>query len=343
MQHEIVEQLPLLQANGTLTEPGWARHPYWQYQRQAVAASSWRIKEWDYYAVVSPEQFAICLTASNLGYIGLYAICLVDLAQGRSWQIDTLQPLPLGRHAFPETADSGAIQFSNGQLSLQIERIGGEHRVHFSSTQFQGPHGQGIEGELTLRLPAQHESMNIATSWAEQRKAFYYNTKLNCLQASGQFRQAGKHYHLSPVRDLGVLDWGRGVWTYNNTWYWASASGYVDGEPFGLNLGYGFSDRSPASENLLLYRGVAHKLDQVAFHFDRKNWLKPWQMRSNDGRLQLDFTPCVDRNSKLNLLLLASEQHQVFGHYRGHVTLDNGQVLQLNHLPGFAEEVRNRW
>ena len=45
MQHEIVEQLPLLQANGTLTEPGWARHPYWQYQRQAVAASSWRIKE----------------------------------------------------------------------------------------------------------------------------------------------------------------------------------------------------------------------------------------------------------------------------------------------------------
>lgn len=56
--------------------------------------------EWDYYAVVSPEQFAICLTASNLGYAGLYAICLVDLAQGRSWQIDTLQPLPLGRHAF---------------------------------------------------------------------------------------------------------------------------------------------------------------------------------------------------------------------------------------------------
>ncbi|MDZ7888883.1 MAG: DUF2804 family protein [Pseudomonas sp.] len=127
MQHEIVEQLPLLQANGTLTEPGWARHPYWQYQRKAVAASSWRIKEWDYYAVVSPEQFAICLTASNLGYIGLYAICLVDLAQGRSWQIDTLQPLPLGRHAFPETADSGAIQFSNGQLSLQIERSDGRH------------------------------------------------------------------------------------------------------------------------------------------------------------------------------------------------------------------------
>jgi hypothetical protein len=23
----------------------------------------------------------------------------------------------------------------------------------------------------------------------------------------------------------GVLDWGRGVWTYSNTWYWASMSG----------------------------------------------------------------------------------------------------------------------
>ncbi len=343
MQHEILAPMPLLKTDGTLTEPGWARQPYWHYQRRAVAASSWRIKEWDYYAVVSPEQFAICLTASNLGYAGLYAICLVDLAQGRSWQLDTLQVLPLTRHAFPERADSGEISFSNAQLTLQIRRSGDEHRLHFSSAQFQGPHGRGIEGDLTLRLPPHHQSMSIATSWPEQCKAFYYNSKFNCLQASGQFSQAGKHYLLSPTRDLGVLDWGRGAWTYNNTWYWASASGYVEGELFGLNLGYGFSDRSPATENLLLYRGVAHKLDQVAFEFDRNDWLKPWKIRSNDARLQLDFTPRVDRNSKLNLLLLASEQHQVFGHYNGHVTLDDGQVLAIHNLPGFAEEVRNRW
>ncbi|MBX9753927.1 MAG: DUF2804 domain-containing protein [Pseudomonadaceae bacterium] len=343
MQHEILAPLSLLQRNGTLTEPGWARQPHWHYQRNQVQASNWRIKEWDYYAVVSPQQFAFCLTASNLGYVGLYALCFVDLVSGRSWQIDALQALPLGRQNFPETAESGEIRFRSDKLSLSIQRIAGEHRLRFSSPKMPGPHGQGIDGELYFRLPPRQESLNIATSWPRQRKAFYYNSKFNCLAVSGDFRYAGKHYQLSPVRDLGVLDWGRGVWTYRNTWYWASASGFVDGEPFGLNFGYGFSDRSQASENLLLYRGRAHKLDQVEFHFDRKNWTKPWQISSNDGRVALEFVPRVDRNSKLNLLLIASEQHQVFGHFSGRVSLDNGQVLQLSHLPGFAEEVRNRW
>ena len=42
MQHEILAPLPLLQPNGTLTEPGWARHPYWHYQRNQVQASNWQ-------------------------------------------------------------------------------------------------------------------------------------------------------------------------------------------------------------------------------------------------------------------------------------------------------------
>ena len=83
MQHEILAPLPLHHADGQLNQPGWARQAYWQYQRSAVPASSWRIKEWDYYAVVSPEGFAFSLTASNLGYAGLYALCVVDLNQDK--------------------------------------------------------------------------------------------------------------------------------------------------------------------------------------------------------------------------------------------------------------------
>ena len=44
-----------------------------------------------------------------------------------------------------------------------------------------------------------------------------------------------------------ILDWGRGVWTYKNTWYWSSATGEIDGVPFGFNLGYGFGDTSKAT------------------------------------------------------------------------------------------------
>lgn len=335
--------LPLHSGDGLLNQPGWARQALWRYQRSAVQASAWRIKEWDYYAVVSPEGYAIALTASNLGYAGLYAICFVDLANGRSYQTDALQALPLARHAFPEQAADGEIRFDSKKLSLQFVSEHGQRRLRFASTQLHGPDGRGIEGEICLSQSADLESMNIATSWAENRKAFYYNSKLNCLPASGGFDFGGKHYVLQPERDLAVLDWGRGVWTYNNTWYWASASGYLDGVAFGFNLGYGFSDRSPATENLLLYDGKAHKLEQVEFHFDRSDWLKPWRVSSNDQRLALTFRPAVDRNSQLNLLAIASEQHQVFGYFSGQAVLDDGSVLQLQDFPGFAEEVRNRW
>jgi len=342
-QQEILAPLPLHSSAGLLNQPGWARQPFWQYRRSGVPASAWRIKEWDYYAVVSPAGFAIALTASNLGYAGLYAICFVDLASGQSYQSEVLQVLPLARHAFPEQAADGEIRFHSKHLSLHFVSVAGQRRLHFASSQLQGPDGRGIEGEILLSQPPGLESMNIATSWAENRKAFYYNSKLNCLPASGAFDFGGKHHVLQPERDLGVLDWGRGVWTYDNTWYWASASGFLDGVPFGFNLGYGFSDRSVATENLLVYGGRVHKLDQVEFHFDRNDWLKPWQVSSNDLRLQLSFRPAVDRNSRLNLLAIASEQHQLFGYYSGQAVLDDGRILQLQDFPGFAEEVRNRW
>lgn len=338
-QHEVSVPCPLHGADGRLHAEGWARHPHWRYRRADVPAPSWRVKEWDYYAVVSPDGWAIGVTTSNLGYAGLFALCFVDLARGHCWQVGATEWLPLARRALPEVVGEGEIRFASPRLQIACAAHAGSHRLRFASEHLPG----GLAGELELTLPAGSESMSIATSWAENRRAFYHNTKLNCLRASGHIRFGAREIVLDPARDLGVLDWGRGVWTYDNTWYWSSASGYLDGVPFGFNLGYGFSDRTPASENLLLYAGVAHKLDQVRFEFDRTDWLKPWRFTSNDQRLELAFRPAVDRNSLANFGLIRSEQHQVFGYFSGTAVLDDGRVLKLADFPGFAEEVCNRW
>jgi hypothetical protein len=71
--------------------------------------------------------------------------------------------------------------------------------------------------------------------------------------------------------------------------------------------------------------------------------MKIWKFTSNDDRLQLDFTPLVDRNSALNLGIIKSIQHQVFGYFSGKVALDDGSVLQLNNFLGFAEDVLNHY
>ena len=83
--------------------------------------------------------------------------------------------------------------------------------------------------------------------------------------ADVQVEYDGKIYRFDPSTDFGTLDWGRGVWTYDNIWRWGTCSTRLNGVPFGFNLGYGFSDRSSASENVIFYDGRAHKLQEVVF------------------------------------------------------------------------------
>ena len=189
--------------------------------------------------------------------------------------------------------------------------------------------------------------MVIVTPFKKKRY-FYYNQKINCLRAEGKVTAGGKEYIFNPEDSFAVLDWGRGVWTYKNTWYWGSASGLVDGVPFGFNIGYGFGDTSAATENMLFCNGRAHKLSNVYFNIPLNNdgkeeYLKPWTFTSDDGRFEMSFQPILDRAACINAFVIKSDQHQVFGRFTGKAVLDDGTEIRVNNLTGFAEKVYNRW
>jgi hypothetical protein len=176
------------------------------------------------------------------------------------------------------------------------------------------------------------------------KKRFYYNRKINCLPASGLFKYGDTIEVLNPKNCAGSLDWGRGVWEYQSSWNWASASGFLpDGRTVGLNLGCGFGDLSKAGENALILENRIHKLEQVKFDFISGDYLKPWRFTDTEGRLDLVFTPFKDRTAQTNLGVIFSEVHQMFGRYNGKAVMDDGNVIQIIDLIGFAEEHRARW
>ena len=145
-----------------------------------------------------------------------------------------------------------------------------------------------------------------------------------------------------------VLDWGRGVWTYKNTWYWGSLNTEVNGRKVGFNIGYGFGNTDAASENMIFVDGICHKVDRLTFDIpvDEKgkdDFMSDWKIVSNDGKINLTFKPIVDRADNTDFGVLASKQHQVFGRFYGDLVLDDGSVITLDGQVGFAEKVFNKW
>ena len=342
-QRELGEPSPLLDDQGRLIQIGWARQPLLDCNLEAArfyalrSLQRFRIKRWDYYGLTTPTHF-YSFTLADLGYAGQAFAYVVDLEAG-TYHEQTLT-LPLARGiALPRNSTEGVSAFK-GNKARFIFRAEPEGR-HLS-VEWPGFGGKGLAAEVHLRLPPDHESMVIVIPIADKR--FYYNRKVNCLPAEGWIEYEGVRVDLDPTESLGNMDWGRGVWEYRSFWVWASASGFLpDRRRVGLNLGLGFGDTSAATENALIMEGRIHKLGQVDIAYNADDFMQPWRMTSPDGRADLEFVPFLERVAATNLLLIASQVHQMFGHYRGTIVADDGETLHLDGLVGFAEEHHARW
>lgn len=339
MQHRMGRG-DLLDGRGALVERGWATEEVRRYRRGAVRAHPLRIKEWDYYCVLA-QDYGLAVTVADNDYLGFLGVTWFDFRARTYVSHDVMAPFPMGKMRMPESADAGDVHVTHGKLDIRYTHEPGARRVQVRAPAFGD--AKGLEADLRLMQPPM-DRMVIATPFAGAARSFYYNQKINCLRADGVVNIGGERFVFRPQEALGVLDWGRGAWTYDNTWYWGSASGFVDGRLFGFNIGYGFGDTSAATENMLFVDGRAHKLEQVTFHLPQGALdAAPWRFSSSDGRFELTFAPIVDRASNADMGLIASKQNQVFGRFNGQVVLDDGERLSIKDLLGFAEKVHNRW
>lgn len=344
MQRELTQSGPLLTPSGELAQVGWSRQPLLDCNLEAARFCAlrplqrFRIKRWDYYAVFTPRRF-FSATIADLGYAGNIFVYTLDFQTHELHEEGLVVPLSRGV-VLPRNSTGGDSRFEGSGVRLEFRVAETERRVLVSWPAFHG--GRGIEADITLVAPPGYESMTIVIPIGKRR--FYYNRKINCLPASGTVRYGDIRENLDPQTCAGSLDWGRGVWEYRSFWNWASASGFLpDGRTVGLNLGQGFGDLSAATENALILANRVHKLDQVRFDYAPGDYMKPWRFTDNEGRLDLTFTPFLDRTARTNLGVIFSEVHQMFGRYNGKAIADNGEEIALRDLVGFAEEHHARW
>lgn len=333
----------LLNIIGNLDQAGYSTSLIKEYYRSDIKANQLRIKEWDYY-YIGNQSYGIALTIADNSYMGLSSISVLDFTEKYYKTRSVMTFMPKGKTNLPRTSQVGDVSFSNKKMQIIFSNDGKTRKLYAKMDRFDDV--MDFECEIEL-YDEQDDSMVIATPF-DKPKHFYYNQKINCLRASGKVTLGGKTIIFKPEQAFAVLDWGRGVWTYRNTWYWSSMSGVVDGVKVGFNLGYGFGNTSSATENMIFYDGNAYKTEQVTFHIPKNNrgkedYLATWQFTSSDKRINLTFEPILDRYDNANALIIKSTQHQVFGKFSGTLVLDNNKTIEIKDLVGFAEKVSNRW
>nr|MCR5491115.1 DUF2804 domain-containing protein [Bacilli bacterium] len=72
------------------------------------------------------------------------------------------------------------------------------------------------------------------------------------------------------------------------------------------------------------------------------DFMSKWTFRSATGEIAMEFFPVLDRHADTNVLLIRSNQHQVFGKFKGYIVID-GKTIEINDALGFAEKVYNKW
>ncbi len=367
MQHKITKPSKLLNKHGELIQKGYATSPLLRYRRKD-AAYPLRLKEWDYYLIYN-DSYGTALTIGRSSAILLISATLFDFNKKTQITRSFVRLVPNKYLSMPESSEKCNIQYQDSMVSVSILHSNDKRNIELFIKNFnnkttairQNTPSENIQehnkeqnstiNDLKLSITLSHElkdSMVIATPFPKCKKQFYYNQKIIGMNALGYVKTGNQTIRFTPFDSFGLLDWGRGIWPYKTKWYWGACQGIIYGNQFGFNLGYGFGDTSAATENMLFFNGFANKLKDVTFHIpknckDEYEYMLPWKITSSDNRLKLKFIPLLDRSANLSIILLATNQHQVFGKYSGTVVLDDGTIVYLKDFLGFAERVVNRW
>ena len=335
-EHILTSRVDLIDTQGNLIEPGFAKKPLWRYNRDHLKAPRWRVKEWDYY-LINNGNIAVAFTMSDLGYARMASVSFLDLVN-REDHTKTVLSRPSVHFSMPDNSANGHSHFAAKDMVLDYQSDGATRKVRCYFKDFEN--GNDFRASLTFQdFPA--ESMNILTPW-EDRKHFYLNEKVNNMKVSGTVIFNKQVYRFTPETTCGILDWGRGYWPYKSRWYWGTGSDMVNGKPVGLNLGYGFGDLSLASENVLFLDGKVHKLGRVNFEIP-EDPMQPWTITSSANTIEGIFTPVLDRKADINLKIIRSNQNQYFGFFDGKAKTEQGNVVEFNNFPCSFEDIINQY
>jgi Domain of unknown function (DUF2804), N-terminal/Domain of unknown function (DUF2804), C-terminal len=338
-ERELTEPVDLCTADGSLLNPaarGWSRRPLHRANLRGRIGTN---KRWDYWAILAGD-LAVSAVYADIDYLGLADVFWVDLTTGTS-----------GGHAIvvgesegiqlPERPGTAPLRVNRDGLELAIVDDAAGTRLTAGWTERDGRAGHL---DVTVALPAGHESVNVVVPWSDE--LFNFTSKHQARPATGELVVGDRRWVIGGPEGAeawGVLDVGRGRWPAEIRWNWGGGAGRSGSHVVGLQFGAKWTEGTGATENGLIVDGRVSKLgSELLWDYEWDEPMRPWHIQDPGGQLDVVLTPRFDKHSRPGGDH-GSETHQVFGTWSGRLRTDDGLELEVEGLQGFAEEARQRW
>jgi len=276
------------------------------------------------------------------GWVGHMAVSVISLRDKKRSTHTFKSVISLGGYQMPNNSEKGTVSWRRKKRRLDFITMEGGTKIIKADIPSFGRH-RSLRGALILTPQDEPQSLITNQPWRTGKKAFRYTRCSPWYYAEGMIQFGGSEIIFTRGNAWGILDWYRCVRPKTDVRYWASASGHGEGKLLSFCIGYSSADFSQGTENGFFIDGQLHKLDQVTFHIPLSNWLSPWRFTSNDNRFEMTFHPHQERLDRRRLFFYNSTRRQVCGFFSGKVQLDDGSVIEFQHLTGFAERSRTRF
>lgn len=293
-------------------------------------------KRFQYFGGMSDALIFGCALA-HLRHIGVAFVYVHELATGRLFSRSYRIPFGVGMDLASNPV-RGESRFRVPGVDI---RLGYEDEPRCKRLYVRLGDTLSIDAAM---LEAGFEPMSICTRTAYT--GWVYANKTAGLALTGALTLEGKTHDLAALGAMGHHDFSCGFMRHETYWNWACFSGIgrtasgVD-KRLGLNVSCGVNETS-FNENCLWVDGKLVKVNLAQFDFDTHDVMKPWRVSTDDGLVDLHFTPVGMHREVLDLKVVASNFRQVFGRFDGIVRAD-GEAITVKNVVGFVEDQYAKW
>ncbi|MBM7070523.1 DUF2804 domain-containing protein [Shewanella sp. 202IG2-18] len=286
-------------------------------------------KQFQFVSIITPH-YIIGVAIADIRYVGSSFCYVYDIHKNKLIETTWLRPLGL-RYSVGRSPMNGATEIGSKSNGIRFEIIDGKWHLKIHSKKLSA--NLRLE-PLALSLPMSMCSPTSYSGWT-------YTQKHNGIKPVGQLTINEEQQPLNHA--LASYDFSAGFMRRETSWRWASLNAEIEQGVIGLNLAAGVNETGN-SENVFWINGERHLLGATQFTFSRHNGAKDgWRILSENGQVDLHFTPRNVRSEKLNLMFLKSNFRQFIGDFNGEIHDNAGITYRLSNVLGLTEDHYAKW